>query len=368
MREAKFATNFADPFDPDNTYIDRVLARKLGTPRSLALLWLAVARRAGLALAPYSYPGDNVLLKLQLPSGAGAVFADPSDPTAPLLLLPDGGDDDDDRASDARNNAAGGGGGGAVAAEGRPVQYSFPAASYSANFLGSRWQGVGVKLLGSRAAAELEPMSLRLVLGFALMDVKKTYLLTGMMEEALGMIRYMRALDPFSAGDLRDEGLVLAALGRPHEALAPLATYLEVAGPAAADAEAVATTLANVEAAIKRRRFGDGGGAAGAVQLPGGVLQRKLPRFEVAGRRREAAGQPRGGGAGAHEPAAGAGVCADGREEDLPADGDDGGGAGHDQVHAGARPLLCRRPARRRAGAGGAGQAARGARAARDIS
>ncbi|KAI8475663.1 MAG: hypothetical protein J3K34DRAFT_41850 [Monoraphidium minutum] len=249
MRESKFATNFADPFDPDNTYIDRVLARKLGTPRSLALLWLAVARRAGLALAPYAYPGDNVLLKLQLPSGAGAVFADPSDPTASLLLLPDGGDGDGD-GDDARNNAAGGGG--AATAEGRPVQYSFPAASYSANFPGSRWQGVGVKLLGSRAAADLEPMSLRLVLGFALMDVKKTYLLTGMMEEALGMIRYMRALDPFSAGDLRDEGLVLAALGRPHEALAPLATYLEVAGPAAADAEAVATTLANVEAAIRR--------------------------------------------------------------------------------------------------------------------
>lgn len=120
-----------------------------------------------------------------------------------------------------------------------------------------RWRGVGVKVLGPVAASELAPMSVARLLGYSLMDVKRTYLLTGMNEEALGIIRcaethtavhvcvcvwggglprqgtyahvvqhlhtsltrtitrrYMRALEPFSAGDLRDEGLVLYSLGR----------------------------------------------------------------------------------------------------------------------------------------------------------
>lgn len=52
-----------------------------------------------------------------------------------------------------------------------------------------RWRGVGVKVLGPVAASELAPMSVARLLGYSLMDVKRTYLLTGMNEEALGIIR-----------------------------------------------------------------------------------------------------------------------------------------------------------------------------------
>jgi hypothetical protein len=166
-----------------------------------------------------------VLLKLQLPTGAGAVFADPTDPEAALLLQPDDADDCDDiimpnndiimtdeEVEDYLNNhndttttnkhkhsfspaslfpgpssshdsppvpGLGGGdyGGFGCAA---PADRRLP---------GSRWRGQPVKLLGPAAGAELEPVSLKRLLGYAFMDVKRTYVLTGMMEEALGVIR-----------------------------------------------------------------------------------------------------------------------------------------------------------------------------------
>lgn len=81
MEDAGFGLNHGDPWDPANTYIDTLLERRLGTPRSLALLWLAVAAAAGLPLVPWAFPGgDEVLLKLQLPAGALLL-------SRPLLLL-----------------------------------------------------------------------------------------------------------------------------------------------------------------------------------------------------------------------------------------------------------------------------------------
>lgn len=149
-----------------------------------------MSRRVGLPLAPYVTSDDGVLLKLQLPSGAGAVYVNPSDPGAALLAQADddnaGGDDE--FADDALNNAAGHATGYTTGYAATDAAGDYNAAAAAA-FPGSRWQGAGVKLLGRRAASSLEPMTLRLLLGYALMDVKKTYLMTGMMEEALGIIR-----------------------------------------------------------------------------------------------------------------------------------------------------------------------------------
>lgn len=54
---------------------------------------------------------------------------------------------------------------------------------------GSRWRGLGVKVLGEAAAGQLQPLSVRRLMGYMLMDMKRTYLMTGMLEEALGIIR-----------------------------------------------------------------------------------------------------------------------------------------------------------------------------------
>ncbi|GBF94336.1 hypothetical protein Rsub_06958 [Raphidocelis subcapitata] len=252
MEEAGFAVNHADPYDPSNTYIDSLLDRRLGTPRSLALLWLAVSRASGLPLAPWSHPGDGVLLKLQLPAGAGgALLADPSNPGS-LLLLPDAEDD-------------------APEPDGAPAHWHGAGGSESwsdsMRLRESKLGGFGVKVLGPAAAAELQPMPLRRLLGYALMDAKKTYLMTGLMEEALGIIRYMRALEPWSAGDLRDEGLVLYALGRHQEAYVPLATYLEAAGPGASDAAEISRVVALLES------MREGSGGAGGSGGSGGAME-----------------------------------------------------------------------------------------------
>jgi hypothetical protein len=263
----------ARPYDPPPP--------RPGTPRSLALLWMAVSRAAGLPLTPWAFPGDGVLLKLQLPAGAGgAMLADPSNPGS-LLLLPDF---DEGEALHAAGGAPGAhgenyhpwtspGGGAAGGSAGW---------SEAMQLRGAKMGGVGVKVLGPAAARELAPLPLRRLMGYALMDVKRTYLLTSLMEDALGIIRcaaggersrglriaggrtsrlvegthrgdamwcrwlehccarrpppcrpsltvppprnprcvpappcsYMRALEPWSAGDLRDEGLVLYSLGR----------------------------------------------------------------------------------------------------------------------------------------------------------
>lgn len=116
-----------------------------------------------------------MLLKLQLPAGAGgALLADPSNPGS-LLLLPDSeGDDAEPEASPAHWHADG-------ESDGWPD---------AMRLRGSKLGGLGVKVLGPAAAAELQPMPLRRLVGYSLMDVKKTYLMTGLMEEALGIIRW----------------------------------------------------------------------------------------------------------------------------------------------------------------------------------
>jgi regulator of sirC expression with transglutaminase-like and TPR domain len=52
-----FAGNTADYADPRNSFLHRVLQRRLGIPITLSLVVLEVGRRAGVALEPVSMPG-----------------------------------------------------------------------------------------------------------------------------------------------------------------------------------------------------------------------------------------------------------------------------------------------------------------------
>jgi regulator of sirC expression with transglutaminase-like and TPR domain len=67
----------SDYGDPRNSMLDLVLGRRLGLPISLSVLWVAVARRAGVALDGVGLPGHYVV---------GHFGAAP-----PLLLDPFGG-------------------------------------------------------------------------------------------------------------------------------------------------------------------------------------------------------------------------------------------------------------------------------------
>lgn len=52
-----FAGNEKSYYDPENSYLDSVLRRKLGIPISLAVVYLAVARRVHIPAHPVGFPG-----------------------------------------------------------------------------------------------------------------------------------------------------------------------------------------------------------------------------------------------------------------------------------------------------------------------
>jgi regulator of sirC expression with transglutaminase-like and TPR domain len=53
--------NSDDYYDPDNSFIDRVLSRRLGIPISLAVVAIAVGRRVGIPLVGVGMPGHFLL-------------------------------------------------------------------------------------------------------------------------------------------------------------------------------------------------------------------------------------------------------------------------------------------------------------------
>src|SRR5512138_1765819 len=66
--------NEADYADPRNSFLNEVLERKLGIPISLSVVWMEVARRAGLRLEGVGFPG-HFLAKYVSPGGL-EVFVD----------------------------------------------------------------------------------------------------------------------------------------------------------------------------------------------------------------------------------------------------------------------------------------------------
>lgn len=74
LRDAGFHGAVADYDDPASSFLDAVLERRRGIPIALATLALAVAARAGQAMAGIGMPGHFVLADLR---GADPVYVDP---------------------------------------------------------------------------------------------------------------------------------------------------------------------------------------------------------------------------------------------------------------------------------------------------
>lgn len=74
--ELGFAGNVNDYYDPANSYLPDVLARRRGIPISLALLYIEIATQVGLQAVGVSFPG-HFLVKLHMPQGE--VVIDPLD-------------------------------------------------------------------------------------------------------------------------------------------------------------------------------------------------------------------------------------------------------------------------------------------------
>lgn len=68
-------------YDPRNSYLNEVLARRLGNPISLALVQMEVARRLGIPLDGISFPGHFLV---RLPVDDGLLVMDPFNGGRPL--------------------------------------------------------------------------------------------------------------------------------------------------------------------------------------------------------------------------------------------------------------------------------------------
>lgn len=67
-RELGFAGNVNNYYDPDNSYLQRVLESRRGIPISLAVIYMEMANQLGLDVKGISFPG-HFLMKLSVPSG-----------------------------------------------------------------------------------------------------------------------------------------------------------------------------------------------------------------------------------------------------------------------------------------------------------
>lgn len=67
-RELGFAGNVNDYYDPDNSYLHRVISTRRGIPISLAVLYMELAQQIGLNVKGVSFPG-HFLMKLSVQSG-----------------------------------------------------------------------------------------------------------------------------------------------------------------------------------------------------------------------------------------------------------------------------------------------------------
>jgi regulator of sirC expression with transglutaminase-like and TPR domain len=68
FNELGFAGNVNDYYDPDNSYLHRVLQTRRGIPITLALLYIELATQVGLHARGVSFPG-HFLVKLRMPQG-----------------------------------------------------------------------------------------------------------------------------------------------------------------------------------------------------------------------------------------------------------------------------------------------------------
>ncbi|HWE39636.1 MAG TPA: transglutaminase-like domain-containing protein [Isosphaeraceae bacterium] len=202
--EEGFRGNDEDYYDPANSYLDRVIDRKLGIPISLSALYLAVADRVGLGpeTAGVNLPGHFVV---RAGRGDSTVFVDPFHEGAFL-----------DREGCER--------------------------------LVRSVTGQAVTL----APEQLEPCPTAVLVARMLRNLKAIYLRRGEFVEALPVLQRLVALLPDEPLERRDLGMTCLRADRPGAAIEPLAAYLD-ALPDADDAPIVREALRQARRDVAER-------------------------------------------------------------------------------------------------------------------
>ena len=195
VEEEGLRGNDRDYQDPRNSFLNEVLERKLGIPISLSVVWMEVARRAGLRLQGVGFPG-HFLTKYASPGGI-EIFVDAFH------------------------------GGELLSADECVARYR---ARTGGRDLDRRY---------------LDAVAPRQILARTLHNLRRIYLERKDDVRAWWVIDRLLMLTPGQLESLRDRGLVAARLGAGAAALRDLEEYLERA-PSASDGDEVRRVLAGI--------------------------------------------------------------------------------------------------------------------------
>jgi regulator of sirC expression with transglutaminase-like and TPR domain len=179
FNEMRFAGNIDDYYDPRNSYLNEVMERRIGIPITLSILYLEVGKRLGLNLKGISFPG-HFLVKLAVKRGQ-------------LVLDPFIGGEAQSEA-DLRQRLA--------------------------QVLPSE------KAENAQLEQYLETATPRQIIARVLRNLKRIYMQTGKLEQALAVMQRMLLVMPESAEELRDRGLVYLQLECFRPALSDFQNYL----------------------------------------------------------------------------------------------------------------------------------------------
>ena len=193
FRELGFHGNRENYFDPKNSYLNEVLDRKIGIPISLSVLYMEVAQRIGLTLYGVGFPG-HFLVKHR--GDNEEIFIDPFD-------------QGEIRSRESLETMLYRSYGGKVA--------------FDAEFL--------------------EATPKKQILRRMLNNLKIIYLKQRDLVKGLSVVERLNVLDPTSAENIRDRGLIYLQLECFKQALEDLESYLRFA-PHAEDAQAVREQVA----------------------------------------------------------------------------------------------------------------------------
>lgn len=183
--EHGFEANADDYYDPRNSYLNEVMDRRLGIPITLCIVYLEVARRAGIRLQPVTFPG-HFLIKLAR-DGENDLFIDPYNDGRIMT------------ADDCRT-------------------------------FFHQLHGASVPFSDTMLAAGTK----RQVVTRVLRNLKAIYLKDQDLDRAMRTIELMTTVTPWDLDQIRDRGLVHYRLGQVEEAVRDLETYASHApeGPA----------------------------------------------------------------------------------------------------------------------------------------
>ena len=188
FEEQGFNGNEGDYYDPRNSMLHQVLARRTGIPITLSIIYIEVGRRAGLRVEGVGLPG-HFLVRASEGEGEGLLV----DPFNRKLT---------DREECQKR--------------------------------------LDVIYDGQLALREehLHAVGVRIILARALGNLKAVYIQAQLFRRALSAVERILLLAPDDLDERRDRGMLLAQLDRFTEAIAETQSYLNLS-PEASDAEAV---------------------------------------------------------------------------------------------------------------------------------